>query len=174
MIIRPIKESDIKGGFSCGEPALDTFFNKRAWTHEQAHVSRVYVLVDETDEEAVLGFYTLSAKEVERDRLREALRGSYPKYPLPVFYIGYFAVSKEHHGRGLGRRLMADALRRCAAGAESVGAVGVFLDAVDDKSTTFYRRLGFVALPRAESAAAGSPQPMFLPMKTILAAVGGK
>ena len=43
MIIRPMQESDTEGGFCSGRPALDTFYAKRAWSHEQTHVSRVYV-----------------------------------------------------------------------------------------------------------------------------------
>lgn len=174
MIIRPIQKADTKGGFCCGRPALDAFLQKRAWAHEESHVSRVYVLVD-NDElggagATVVGFYTLAAKEVARERLRGPLPGSLPKYPLPVFYIGYFAVSEAHQGQGLGRRLMGDALRRCAEGADTIGAVGVFLDSLDDQSTAFYRRLGFVDVPREPSAAGDCPQPMFLSMKDLLAA----
>lgn len=174
MIIRPMQESDTEGGFCCGRPALDTFFAKRAWSHEQTHVSRVYVAqqqdVSEGTPGAILGFYTLAAKVLERERVRAPLPGSFPRYPLPVFYIGYFAVSKDHQGRGLGRRLMGDALRRCTEGAQQIGAVGVFLDSLDDESTAFYHRLGFVDILRDPSAAPNSPQPMLLPMKTLIAA----
>ena len=174
MIIRPIQKSDTEGGFCCGRPALDQFFVRRAWSHEQANVSRTYVLQNDhtSDGEpgAILGFYTLAAKSIERERLRDPLPGGLPKYPLPVFYVGFFAVAEHHQGRGLGRRLMADALRRCAEGVQHVGAVGIFLDSLDDKSSAFYRSLGFLNIPREPSAGADSPQPMFLPMKALLAA----
>ncbi|MEX0892242.1 MAG: GNAT family N-acetyltransferase [Gemmatimonadota bacterium] len=170
MIIRHVEPSDTKGGFRCGVPALDTFFSKRAWTqHNKDDANRVYVLVDEASGE-VLGFYTLCAKEVARSRLEGIVSRSAPPHPLGVFYIGYFAVAESHQGRGLGRRLMADALRRCVEAADTIAAVGVFLDSLDDDSTAFYHRLGFVDIPRAPGAPEGGPQPMFLPMTVIRAA----
>ena len=174
MIIRPIRKSDTKGGFCCGRPALDQFFAKRAWSHEQANVSRAYVLQDDGASDgkpgAILGFYTLAAKSIERERLRDPLPGGLPKYPLPVFYVGFFAVAEHHQGRGWGRRLMADALRRCIEGVQQVGAVGVFLDSLDANSTAFYRSLGFLDIPPEPSRGADSPQPMVLPMSVLLAA----
>lgn len=173
MIIRHLERADTEGGFRCGVPALDTFFSRRAWTqHHRDDASRVNVLVDDTNGE-VLGFYTLAAKEVERSRLAGVVSRSAPPHPLGVFYIGYFAVAEAHQGRGLGRRLMADALRRCAEAADTIASVGVFLDSLDDDSTAFYRRLGFVDIPRAAGASADDPQPMFLPMKTLRAARPG-
>lgn len=170
MQIRPIRRTDGEGGFSCGEPALDTFLAKRAWTHEQNNVARVYVLDDETAPGIVLGFYTLAANTIERERVRASLPASLPKYPFPVFYVGHFAVTLQQQRRGLGRRLMGDALRRCLEGAAHVGAVGVYLDSLDDRSTAFYRRLGFAEIARAPGTPAGGPQPMFLPVRDLQAA----
>lgn len=174
MLIRPIQKSDAEGGFCCGISALDAFFAKRAWSHEQSNVARVYVLQDDNSPSggpgAILGYYTLAANSIERERLRGSLPGSFPKYPLPAFYIGHFAVLASHQGRGLGRSLMADALRRCVEGAQQIGAVGVFLDSLDDKSTAFYRKAGFVDILRDPSAAPDSRQPMFLSMRVLLQA----
>lgn len=169
LIIRPLDKADTKGGFSCGVPTLDGFFAKRAWAqHSKSRANRVYVLVDEASGE-VLGFYTLCAKEIDRARLDGVVPRSAPPHPLGVFYIGYFAVAEAHQAHGLGRRLMGDALRRCLEGADTFGAVGIFLDSLDDASTAFYRRLGFVDVPRAADAPADSPQPMILPMQVLFA-----
>ena len=171
MRIRLLQKHDIQGGFSCGESALDTFFAKRAWDHHSKGVSRVYVLEDPAGPNEVLGFYTLSAKEVERERLQKPLPQSLPKYPLPVFYIGYFAVSKARQGQGLGRFLMGDALARCAEGAQIVGAVGVFLDSLSTGSTQFYKELGFEPIPPHPTQTEPNPQPMFLRLDAVLAAL---
>ena len=168
MQIRPLQLADTKGGFTCGVPALDLYFAKHAWTHESASVARVYVLEDDQASGAIVGYYTLSAREVDRERLLVPLPGgAFPKRPLPVFYIGCFAVAKGRQGQGLGRRLMGDALRRCLDGLEAIGSVGIFLDSNDEASTRFYQGLGFGLIPHLPPMTAPYPQPMFLPMKTL-------
>ncbi len=173
FVIRPLEKADTDRGFTCGVKALDDFLARRAWAHHEKHrANRVYVLVDD-ESGAVLGFHTLSVRELERSRLDGVVPGSSPPHPLGVFYLGFFAVASAHQGKGLGRRLMGDALRRCAAGAESFGSVGVYLDSLDARSTAFYRSLGFVEIPRAANAPEVGPQPMFLPMSVLLAARRG-
>lgn len=170
MRIRPIQKSDVKGGFSCGKPTLDAFFSARAWPQHQANAIRVYVLEDPARPGVVLGFYTLAASTVERERARPVVTGSaLPPHPLPVFYIGFLAVARGEQRQGHGRRLMGDALRRCLSGAESIGAVGVFLDSLDDDSTAFYQSLGFQPLQRAPNAPGNGPLPMLLSMRELQA-----
>jgi GNAT superfamily N-acetyltransferase len=160
--VRPLRQTDVEGGFTCGVPALDSYLAKRAWPNEQAGISRCYVLVTDAAPQHILGYYTLSTRSVEPELLASALHGRLPRFPLPVLYIGLFAVAQAEQGKGYGRVLMRDALARCAAAAEYVGATGVFLDSLDDKSTAFYSKLGF--RPVGQQA---SPRPMFLPMTTI-------
>jgi GNAT superfamily N-acetyltransferase len=169
LIVRNLEKGDTNRGFRCGVPILDDFFSRRAWTqHSKSRANRVFVLLEEGDDE-VLGFYTLSAREIERSRLDDVVPRSAPPHPLGVFYIGYFAVAEKHQGKGLGRRLMGDALRRCIEAAGTIGAAGVFLDSLDEASTALYRRLGFVDIPRAAGAPVDAPQPMILPMQVLLA-----
>jgi predicted GNAT family N-acyltransferase len=57
--------------------------------------------------------------------------------------IGRLAVDKSRQGRGLGRDLLRDALRRTLAAADQIGIRAVLVDAVDDNVAAFYRRHGF-------------------------------
>jgi GNAT superfamily N-acetyltransferase len=169
--IRPLQQADTKGGFSCGVPALDSYFATFAWRHARDNIARVYVLEDSATRGTILGYYTLAAREIGRDRLQGTLTGSLLRYPLPVLYIGYFAVTHAMQGQGLGRALMGDAFRRCVDGAEHVGAVGVLLDSLDDRSTAFHKRLGFLEIPRDPAAPpTDTRQPMFLKMALLQAA----
>ena len=66
---------------------------------------------------------------------------------------------------------MADALRRCVEAHESIGALGIGLDSLDDDSTRFYTQVGFVAVPPEPSRPTGDTrQPMFRAMRTLIAA----
>jgi GNAT superfamily N-acetyltransferase len=170
MQIRLMKQADGQGGFSCGKPTLDSYFAKRAWDHHAKGVARVFVLED-LEAGEVLGYYTLAATSWERDRLVGPLPGSLPKYPMPLFYIGHFAVTQTRQRQGLGRRLMMDALRRCVDVYDSVGAMGVGLDSLDEDSTRFCEAMGFSTVPPEPTRPADDTgQPMFVPMKTLLAA----
>lgn len=162
MLIRGINDDDGKGGFSCGVPALDHYLASRAWTNELIGISRTYVLVDHAASTDVMGFYTLSARSIEPSMLTGLYAKRLPKYPVPVLYIGMFGVSVRVQRRGLGVVLMRDALNRCLAASEEIGAMGIYLDSLDAKSTAFYDALGFEAV-----GAVGEPQPMFLSMATL-------
>ncbi len=58
--------------------------------------------------------------------------------------IARLAIDRDFHGLGLGGDLLRDALRRCAAAAESVGARAVVAHAIDGAAVGFYARHGFV------------------------------
>lgn len=164
MIIRPLMPTDVKGGFSCGVAALDSYFAKHAYNNHHAGISQCYVAVDTPQPETVVGYYTLAAKSVDG-----GLLGPYvpvkplPKYPLPVIYLGWFAVGTTFQGHGVGTRMLAEAMDTCAEAIEKIGAVGVFLEAYDEKVRIFYRNLGFVDLALTGPA----PYPMILPRATL-------
>lgn len=163
MIIRPIQKDDAKAGFSCGEPGLDVYLAKRAWAHACDGIATVYVLEDPSAPQHIVGFYTLSNKSVDAAVLAPILKKSLPKFPVPVTYIGCFAVSRDRQRQGHGLTLMGDALERCLTAANHVGSLGVFLDSLSPKSTDFYKQLGFIEiLPLV-----ASHQPMFLPMASL-------
>jgi GNAT superfamily N-acetyltransferase len=170
-IIRPLEKADTEQGFTCGVQQIDDFLAKRAWAQHRNHLgSRVRVLVDSGSGE-VLGVYALSVKHIERARLDGVVPRPAPPHPLGVFYIGYFGVALGHQGRGLGRELKRDALMRCVAGAEDLGAVGVLLDSLDARSTRFYRALGFKRIPRSPRPAEAGSEPLFISMRTVLASL---
>ncbi len=172
MLIRPIQKADGRVAFTCGVSALDQYFARHAWTHDAKGIARVYVLEEEDASGSILGYYNLAAQTIDRERVRGPLPGSaYPSRELPVFYIGCFAVAQGRQGHGLGSQLMGDAFRRCVAGHKIIGSVGIHLDSYDEASTRFYTGLGLEPILRREGDKAQYPEPMFIPMATILKAV---
>jgi len=61
--------------------------------------------------------------------------------------LGRLAVDRRHHGIGLGRALVADALRRSLAARRLVGARALLVHAIDQRAAAFYRSLGFRPSP---------------------------
>ena len=109
------------------------------------------------DGDAVLGFYTLSALSIELNALPEELSRKLPRHPVPCVLLGRLALDRFVHGRGVGRMLLADALKRVVAAAETVAMHAMIVDAANDGAKRFYEGFGF--MPLAET-----PMRLFLPL----------
>lgn len=113
----------------------------------------------------IAGFYTLSQHAIELDVPADLAR-KLPKYELvPATLLGRLAVSINFRGRGLGRKLLLDALYRCLQSSRQVASTTVIVDARDDEARAFYRKYGFIELPKVERR-------LLLPMATIEALFG--
>jgi len=78
-------------GFECGVSALDEYLHRLAEQHRRRGISSVYVLTDSAQPKRILGFYTLSAAEVDAEPISEAERKKLPRYPVPCFPMGRLA-----------------------------------------------------------------------------------
>ena len=74
--------------------------------------------------------------------------------------LGRLARDITTKGTGLGEHLLLDALfRSYKLSNESIGAMAVVVDPINEKAVEFYKKYGFEQLPDSEK--------MFLPMKII-------
>lgn len=123
--------------FDCGVPVLDDWLRERALKNE-SRFSRTYVVCDASSAGArAAGYYCLSAGAVQRETAPGKLRRNAPD-SVPVSIIGRLAVDRGHAGRGLGASLLADALRRIAGAARSIGIAAVLVKAKDEAARAWY------------------------------------
>lgn len=149
-----------KADFSCGEPSLDHYLHRQAGQDIKRHISAVYVLGDLLNPSQILGYYSLSSLSVDAKGFPEKIKKQLPKYPvLPVTLIGRLAVDKNCQGQKLGELLLLNALERCFLASQTIGAMAVIVDALNNSAVQFYKQYGFIAFD-------DSPR-LFLPMKTI-------
>lgn len=133
--------------FRCESPALTEFLHKRARKEMDARSSACFVLVPLEDSGRIAGFYTLSAAEVCAADLPEQLAKRLPRYrQMPATLLGRLARDETFRGKGLGDRLMEDALARALAGSAEVGSIGVITNPKNENAATFYREFGFQPL----------------------------
>lgn len=159
----PVAPADVAAGFSSGVPALDRYFSNHALSNHENGIGATFVLRSAHEREpAVLGFYTLAMASVPAQDLHKHLGRNLPRYPMPVALLGRLAVHEQAQGRGLGQRLLGDALRRVLAAGDMVGCVGVIVDAKSEAAEAFYLRYGFVLIDDASW-----PHRLFLPTATI-------
>ena len=135
-----------RSSFDCGVPALNEFLHKFAQQQSKKGVCTVYVLVNAQAPQHILGFYSLSAAQVEAARLSAAAQKKLPRYPIPCFRMGRLACSKAHQGLGLGRILLGLAVERCLQARRQVAAYALLVDAKDESAAQFYAHYGFTAL----------------------------
>ncbi len=168
--IRRLDREDDRSAFSCGDAALDRFFQHYAGQNQfELHLAVTWVA---TRGSALLGFATVAGGSLERKSMPDdALRKRLPDYPLPALRLARLGVDRRAQGLGLGTALIRHVLRLALAQRDLVGCVGVVTDAKVD-SIAFYEGLGFVQLAGVrEGTLHGDPTPMFLGMPTIAAAL---
>ena len=132
-----------RAGFSCGISELDDYLHRFAVQHRRKGVSTVHVLVDTEKLSLILGFYTLSAAQVDSAELSDADRKKLPRYPIPCFRLGRLACRMDHRGRGLGKLLIGCAVERCLQARKQVAAFALIVDAKSPEAKAFYEHYGF-------------------------------
>jgi GNAT superfamily N-acetyltransferase len=142
---RPLVETDDRTAFDCGRDSLNTWFRRHAWSNHVAGTSRVNLICD-AETNAIVGYVSLSAAQIERAFLRNALQRNRPD-PLPVTLLGQLAIHKDHHGQGHAASLLLFALRTSVRASQSVGSIGVITHPIDDRVRAFYAKWGFQDLP---------------------------
>lgn len=168
--IRLLRRDDDRGAFSCGDPALDRFFQHYAGQNQfRLHLAATWVAVRGA---TILGFATVASGSIERHEVPDdRLRSRLPAYPLPVLRLARLGVDRRAQGLGLGTALVRHALRLALSQRDTVGCVGVVTDAKPG-AVPFYAGLGFVPIDGVrEGLLHGDPTPMFLGIATIAAAV---
>lgn len=123
----------------------------------------------------VVGYYALNAHRLEADSLPPDLTRNAPSHGgIPAVYLSMVAVSRHHQGKGLGKILLADALKRVASTADQIGLKAVVLDVIEDggsdmvtKRTKFYEDRGFLPLP-------DQPLRMIIGVETVRRATNSK
>jgi GNAT superfamily N-acetyltransferase len=97
-----------------------------------------------------MAYYAIASGVVTCNEATGRLRRNMPD-PIPVVVLGRLAVDRRHQGQGLGRALVADALRRSLAARRLIGARALLVHAIDGQAAAFYRSLGFRPSPLSAS-----------------------
>ena len=146
-----------RAGFSCGVPELDVYLHRFAVQHSLKGVSTVHVLVNTDRPSLILGYYTLSAAQVDVLQLKDEDRKKLPRYPVPCFRMGRLACRADQRGQGLGKLLMGCAVDRCLQARRQVAAFALLVDAKNRQAMTFYQHYGF-------TSCTDSPMTLYLPL----------
>ncbi len=148
--------------FDCGNEMINAFVRKSLKKRIKRHLSQGYVLLDPKG--VFVGFYTLDTFSIGREQFGNKERPSGLPPMVPVVKLGMLGVGRTFQGRGLGKRLLRDAMYKVKEISEIAGCTGLYLLAEKD-AVSFYRSLGFHSLDNQ------LPQPMFLDITLILKSI---
>jgi len=144
--------------FDCGNEMINAFVRRSLKKRVKRNFSQAYVLLDR--KERFVGFYTLDTFAITRELFEEINKPAGSPPMLPVVKLGMLGVAKDLQGQGIGKRLLADAIRKVHAISKIAGCAGLYLLA-EKEAVGFYERLGFIVLVDT------LPTPMFLDIGVI-------
>ena len=147
--------------FDSGNEILDSWLKRHALSAQAMDSARTFVTVRT---ERVVGYVSLTMGSVQRADAPAKLIRRLPGYPVGMVLIARLAIDRNEQGHGLGRRLLADALRMAVVAGEAAAARLVVVDAIDERAAQFYRHHGFTA-ELGESR-------LYLRMKDVKASAG--
>ena len=130
--------------FNCGNEDRNRYIQELANQHQRLGFSKTYVLTDTGSPAEIIGFYCLSAAQVDLGDIPEEDRRRLPRVPVPAARVGQLGVSVDHQGEGHGTLLLQHAVKRALTTREqAMGVHMIIVDADSEDAANFYRKFGF-------------------------------
>jgi ribosomal protein S18 acetylase RimI-like enzyme len=159
LFFEPLGSQHDRAAFSCESTKLEAYLKHQARQDVEKRLAAAFVLTP--DGKTIAGYYTLSQYSIQLDTIPESIASKLTKHPLvPTTLIGRLARSTAFAGRGVGELLLMDALHRSLAHSREIASWAVVVDAKDEKAVSFYRKYGFIEIPKVSHR-------LFLPMRTV-------
>ena len=144
FFIEKLRRDHDLSSFDCGNRALTTWLQKFAWANQQADSAKTYMACRAN---RVVGYYALTAGSVHKHESPERIAKGLANHPVGVVLLARLAVDVSEQGKGLGKALLFDALKRVEEAADIVGVRAVMVHAIDDAARRFYEYFNFDPSP---------------------------
>lgn len=137
--------------FDCGKELLNDYLKTQAGQDVKRKLSVCFVLAD-SETKVIQGYYTLSNSSIPLSSFSEQIQKKLPKSykSIPTTLLGRLAIDKKYQGKGIGKILLIDALKRSYGISNEIGSFGIIVDPIDDEAKGFYQKYDFIELPDSE------------------------
>jgi GNAT superfamily N-acetyltransferase len=134
--------------FDCGKALLNNYFKTQAGQDIKRKLSACFVLPNPQTND-IQGYYTLSNNSIVTDSFPARILKKFPKSytSIPTTLLGRLAIDKKHQGKGIGKILLIDALKRSYEISQKIGTFAVVVDPMEEESENFYKKYDFLTLP---------------------------
>lgn len=143
--------------FSSGVKELDEYIQHFAAQQSKKGIAVVRVLIDISKQNTILGYYSLSAAQINVAKFDERTVQNLPHYPVPCFRMGRLATDLAWRNLGIGKLLIGCAVSQCLKAKKHVGAYALIVDAKSIQAQQFYQYYGFIAC-------IDDPKTLYLPL----------
>lgn len=143
----PLESSHDLSGFECGKTALNEWLIRHAKQAQGSGSAKTFLV---TDGKRTVGYYSLTVGQIDILDAPMRLRQGMGQYPIPVVILARMAVSSDQQGRGIGRGMLQDAIRRTLLIADQAGIRALLTHPLDEDAERFYLRFGFIPSPIRE------------------------
>ena len=145
--------------FDCGKELLNNYLKKQASQDIKRKLAACFVLSE--NETNIQGYYTLSNNSIPLHNFPEHIQKKLPKSynAIPATLLGRLAIDQKHQGKGIGKILLIDALKRSYEISKEIGSFAVVVAPIDETAENFYKKYDFIKLPDSGK--------MFIAMKTL-------
>jgi len=157
--IQLLEKCHKRKNFYCEDSSLTDYIRKQVSHDLRKKLAICFVAVDA--KQNVTGYYTLTSESFGRKFIPDKYLSLVPqKNNASVVLLGRLARDIKVKGTGLREFLLMDALfRSYKLSTESIGALAVVVDSMNDMDIEFYKKYGFEQLPDSKK--------MFLSMEAI-------
>ena len=145
FVIEKLTQAHDLSSFDCGTASLNEWLQRFAWQNQQADAATVYVA--HRRDGVAAGYHSLTASSVRRDDAPARVARGLANRPIGVVLLGRLAVDRGQKGKGLGKALLLDALRRTSQAADTIGIRALLVHAIDDEAKRFYVHFNFESSP---------------------------
>jgi GNAT superfamily N-acetyltransferase len=160
IVINLLEKTHNRSDFDCGKELLNNYLKNQAGQDMRRKLSACFVLL-EMETSIIQGYYTLSNNSIPLKSFSEQIRKKMPEsyVSIPTTLIGRLAVDKRFQGKGVGKILLIDALKRSYEVSKEIGSFAIVVDPIDKEAEMFYGKYDFIKLPDSEK--------MFIAIKTL-------
>ena len=159
-IIEPLDAKvHVRDKFTNQHPSLQNYIRSIARQDIDRDLARCFVLVEE--DKVTKGYYTLNNLSIPSSYWDEAFRKKYKLtyQAIPCTLIGRLAMDSSMQGKGYGKILLIDSLKRAYDVSRTIASFAVVVDSIDQAAKEFYKKYEFHELMDTDR--------LYLPMKTI-------
>lgn len=149
-----------RGDFDCGKELLNKYLKTQAGQDVKRKLCACFVLL-EKETKIIKGYYTLSNNSIPLSSFSEKIQKKLPKSytSIPTTLLGRLAIDIKYQGKGIGKILLIDALKRASETSLEIGSFAVVVDPIDEEAERFYKKYDFIKLPDSGK--------MFISIKTL-------
>jgi len=140
--IVPFSKNYDRTSFDCENHSLNSYLKRTLSQDSKRSLSAAFLLINDNNQ--VVGYYTLSSHSIILADIPEIFRKGLPYPEIPTTLIGRLAVDKTLQGKGLGKRILIDALKRAWDNKSIIASWAVTVQAIDIQAEQFYQKLGFI------------------------------